>query len=78
MERLQVASDRMRLDTSSQMGEAHDTMSYAGQEVPVFHLDPVLVLRATKISDLMCATERVLITASKNLKFLHLIAHVAV
>lgn len=78
-----VTTDRegLALFSTSQTGQADD---YVGTEKDIpkrqqmeFNVDPVLVMRGLKLADHMAFYKRVLVLASKDLQFVHLIAHCA-
>ncbi|HEY9126642.1 MAG TPA: hypothetical protein VIM62_05920, partial [Acidobacteriaceae bacterium] len=73
-----IGDGNLRLLSTSAMGEADDEMDYkAHQDDPeeAFHVDPALVMRASKSCALLGFTERVVILADKDLNFVHIIAH---
>jgi hypothetical protein len=73
-----LGKDRIQLLSKSPMGEADDEMKYEGAEDDPdepFHVDPGLIIRASKACAMMGFTKRVVILADKDLAFTHIIAH---
>ena len=68
----------VELYAKSQLGESTDEFVVAQASVrKPFHVDPALVLRAAKTCGSVAFYDRVMLLASDDATFLHLIAHVA-
>jgi hypothetical protein len=70
--------DTIQLLSTSPMGEADDEMKYEsgdGDPDKPFHVDPALIIRASKSCALLGFTDRVVIMADKDLAFTHIVAH---
>lgn len=70
----------IHLHSSSAMGDADDQIAYdADKSDPdqPFYVDPTYVVRATKACTMLGFTERVLIMADADLRFVHIVAHCA-
>lgn len=70
---------RIKLKSSSQAGDSDDVLPFDGPEGladPVeFHIDPSLVIRASKACTHMALQPKVLVLSDEAGKFVHLIAH---
>lgn len=68
----------LRLLSTSQIGEASDSITFDGNEDGAqepFFVDPLLVTRACKVCTHLALFPRVLVMANEKATFLHLIAH---
>lgn len=64
------------ISSSSNLGESDDTLDWDGKDkIKPFKVDPGLVLRAAKSSGSVAFYPRVMLLASDDASFIHLIAH---
>jgi DNA polymerase III sliding clamp (beta) subunit (PCNA family) len=74
--RVDGGKGRVLLESRSALGEANDELEYEGPEPKgQFHVDPTLVVRAAKTCGSIAFYDRVLVLASDDASFIHLIAH---
>lgn len=76
--KVQIDKSAIKLLSTSAMGEADDSLPYdAADDDPedAFHVDPALVMRASKSCALLGFTKHVVILADADAKFVHIIAH---
>lgn len=78
--KLHIKADAIAMVSTSPAGDADDSLKYEpaddDPEEP-FHIDPTLVMRASKSCDSVGFTDKVLILADKDARFVHIIAHSA-
>lgn len=78
--RMTIMDSSIDLVSSSPAGDADDRLQYeAADDDPdePFHVDPTLVMRASKVCDSVGFTDKVLILADKDARFVHIVAHSA-
>ena len=70
---------KLKLFSSSSAGEAEDSMGFKDDNPPPepFFVDPILVLRASKVCSQLALLDGVLALTSDDHSFIHLIAHCA-
>lgn len=68
---------RMHLHSSSELGEATDSLAYK-LDAPEFLVDPALLSRGAKLSDKIALLDKVVIMGGDKSRFTHLIAHCSV
>ena len=77
--KITVTEDTIKINSSSSMGDADDSMSHDGDssDAPqdAFYLDPSLVIRASKVCGLMAWNEKALSLVDTDHQFVHLIAY---
>lgn len=75
--KLTLTETNLKLLSTSQAGEATDTVTIDGEfdGIEPFFVDPSLVVRACKSCSKIAFTRRVLVMASQDAGFIHLIAH---
>lgn len=67
---------RIVLDSKSSLGQADDELEWSGEgNRGDFHVDPTMVVRAAKICGSLAFYDRVMVLASDDASFIHLIAH---
>lgn len=67
---------KMKLHSTSPLGDADDVISAKQiKEMDVFHIDPSLVLRASKNCTKVVLLEKVMVLGNDDFSFTHLIAH---
>jgi hypothetical protein len=67
---------KVLLESKSALGEATDELEYEGAEPKnQFHVDPTMVVRAAKICGSIAFYDRVLVLATDDATFIHLISH---
>lgn len=69
-----VKNKVLTLESTCSKGEVTDEMSFAGEDVN-FAVDPVLVRRMSGMADKVAMTRKVMVFASKDQSFMHLVAH---
>lgn len=72
-----VDEDEMLMVSKSAVGEATDTLPFIGHHSVRFSIDPTLVARASKLCGSIALYKRVMVLASDDTTFMHLIAHCA-
>jgi len=71
-------TEGFRLFSKSSVGESEDVLAFEHGDIPAtFHVDPSLVIRAGKQCGSIAFYKRVMVMASPDAAFLHLIAHCA-
>ena len=74
--KLSSKGGRLKLFSSSSMGEATDSLAYKGEDLDAVHADPALIFRASKLCSKMALLPKVMIMADGD--FSHLIAYCSV
>lgn len=78
--RVTAGGSSLNLLSVSAAGEASDVVAFENQ-APVdpapFHVDPTLIIRGAKVCSHMVLTSRVVVMATADAQFIHLIAHSA-
>jgi len=76
--KIALGNESLRLRTVSKMGDADDVMGLDGDFPDMeFFVDPTLVLRASKTCAQLALLPKVLVLASEDQSFIHLISHCA-
>lgn len=75
--KVEVDDDSLKMSTSSDIGDANDSLKFDGEEFSddPFYVDPSLVSRAAKVCDSVALLDKVLLMGSTDATFLHMIAH---
>ena len=71
--KISTKSHRMRMFSSSGLGEATDTLEYKGDDTEAFYADPLLLSRASKLCTQVALMPRVVVMTAGP--FTHMIAH---
>lgn len=72
-----MTGDKMKILSTSSLGEASDSFTYKDPNAPAepFFVDPALVSRGSKICSKVAILEKVMVLGNEDLSFTHLIAH---
>lgn len=73
--RVSVTEGSMKLNTVSPYGEVTDRLKFSGKEDLDIHIDPTLVLRASKVCDRILIKDNITVLSTKDGTFTHMIAH---
>lgn len=67
----------IKLATTSDLGDATDSLPFDGDDAPTepFFMDPGLVARASKVCSFITLMEKVLVLSNEDASFVHMIAH---
>lgn len=75
--KITCATETVKLNSSSGMGDSDDSMPFDGQDAPQepFFVDPGLLARAAKVCASMTFLPKVVVLADADAQFIHLVAH---
>lgn len=72
-----ATEDALKLATTSDLGDANDSLAFDGSDAPEnpFFMDPGLVARASKVCSFITLMDKVLVLSNEDASFVHMIAH---
>lgn len=72
-----ATEEALKFSTSSDLGDANDSLVFDGSDSPAepFYMDPGLVARASKVCSFITLMDKVLAMSNEDASFVHMIAH---